>query len=60
VADPAGRDRHRRLFRRAGRLDRDLEPDPAAQDAMGDNVFAADRWQPVLDAAIEQGRRTKY
>jgi NTE family protein len=35
-----------------------VEPDAAAQDAIGGNVFAADRWQPVLDAAIAQGRRT--
>lgn len=33
-----------------------IEPDRAAQDAMGGDVFATQRWQQVLDAAIDQGR----
>jgi NTE family protein len=35
-----------------------VEPDAAAQDAIGGNVFAADRWQSVFDAAVMQGRRS--
>jgi NTE family protein len=34
-----------------------IEPDAASLEAIGDSVFAADRWQPVVEAAIEQGRR---
>jgi NTE family protein len=33
-----------------------LEPDAAAQQAIGGNVFAADRWAEVLEAAAVQGR----
>jgi NTE family protein len=34
-----------------------LEPDAGSQEAIGGNVFAADRWPEILAAATAQGRR---
>ena len=34
-----------------------VAPDEAALEALGPNVFDAARWEPAVDAAIEQGHR---